>query len=245
MLSSLATLALARLQGIFVAPNILLCLAIIIVLPAATPKELKNSAFHVFDGFSKFYGRPDGWVFVLSFLAPLRTIASYALSCMLKTTLTVDCIVQSIAASRQSFAFARDGRLLFSRFIGYVGTHTRMPVNAVWASELVALLLALLVFAGRTTYTAIFSLGITGKCTAYCIPTLSRFLGGEEWTLGPFTLARLGIRLSPGPAADEMNYMIVVFEGVHWFNDPKSTLGNVSLAKSKDVDGFQEDKQGA
>ncbi|KAH9849641.1 hypothetical protein C2E23DRAFT_861843 [Lenzites betulinus] len=52
----------------------LLCLAIIIALPAATPKRFKNSASDIFGEFSNFYGWPNGWAFILSFLAPLWTI---------------------------------------------------------------------------------------------------------------------------------------------------------------------------
>ncbi|KAH9849640.1 amino acid permease-domain-containing protein [Lenzites betulinus] len=136
------------------------------------------------------------------------------------------------AASRQSFAFARDGALPFSRFISRVNKRTMTPVNAVWASAIAALLIGLLVFAGPTTYTSIFSLGIAGQYTAYCIPILSRFLGGREWKPGPFTLGRFSLPVAtvavcwmvfsvimlvfptaPGPTAEEMNYMIVVLVG--------------------------------
>lgn len=158
----------------------------------------------------------------------------------------------------------------------------------MWASALVALLLGLLVFAGPTTYTSIFSLGIAGQYTAYCIPILSRFLGGREWVPGPFTLGRfvstfwasqrievwahlwvwmqslpvaivavcwmvfsvvmLAFPTAPGPTANEMNYMIVVFGGwivlclvyyyfpvyggVHWFRGPQMTLGRGGRRRS-------------
>ncbi|KAH9855702.1 APC amino acid permease [Lenzites betulinus] len=349
ILSSLATSALARLQGLYVALNVLLCLAIIIALPAATPKEFKNSASDVFGDFSNFYGWPNGWAFILSFLAPLWTIGGFdssvhiseeasnarvvvpwaiistvGIAAVLGWVINVvvafcmgpdlgavlgspigqpmatillnslgrnGCLalwsfviiaqfmaVSSLltAASRQSFAFARDGALPFSRFISRVNKRTMTPVNAVWASAIAALLLGLLVLAGPTTYTSIFSLGIAGQYTAYCIPILSRFLGGREWTPpGPFTLGRFGLPVAivavcwmvfsvimlafptaPGPTAEEMNYMIVVFVGwitlclvyyyfpvyggVHWFNGPRTTVDDVSLATSEGVEGRKE-----
>ncbi|OCH88534.1 hypothetical protein OBBRIDRAFT_836526 [Obba rivulosa] len=74
---SLATRIIARLQGIYIWLNVLLCVAVIIALPASTPKEFRNSASHAFGGFANFYGWPDGFAFILSFLAPLWTIGGF------------------------------------------------------------------------------------------------------------------------------------------------------------------------
>ncbi len=63
-------------------------------------------------------------------------------------------------------------------------------MNAVWAAAFIALLLGLLAFAGPTANSAIFSLAIAGQYIAYTIPILSRFLGGRQWTPGPFSLGR-------------------------------------------------------
>ena len=104
---------------------------------------------------------------------------------------------QLTAASRQIFAFARDKALPFSRTIYRVHPRTQTPVNAVWASALVALLLGLLAFAGPSANSAIFSLAIAGQYTAYSIPILARFLGGRAWTPGPFSLGRFVSGLSP------------------------------------------------
>jgi hypothetical protein len=72
-----------------------LCVAIIIAVPAATPAEFKNPASYAFGGFdnctlqlgvwkrvadiSSFavYGWPNGFAFVLSFLAPLWSIGKF------------------------------------------------------------------------------------------------------------------------------------------------------------------------
>ena len=70
-----------------------LCLAVIVALPAATPKELKNSASFALGNFTNcmsllrvllsfgsncFFHLVNGWTpgyaFILSFLAPLWTI---------------------------------------------------------------------------------------------------------------------------------------------------------------------------
>jgi len=57
--------------------NVLLCLAVIIALPAATPVELKNTAKFALWDFANFNGWPNGYAFILSFLAPLWTICSF------------------------------------------------------------------------------------------------------------------------------------------------------------------------
>ncbi|KAJ3527418.1 hypothetical protein NM688_g8127 [Phlebia brevispora] len=46
------TQLLARLQNVYVALNVLLCLAVIIALPAATPKESRNTAIFAFGNFT-------------------------------------------------------------------------------------------------------------------------------------------------------------------------------------------------
>ena len=94
------------------------------------------------------------------------------------------------------FAFARDGGMPFSGLIYHVNTRTRTPVNAVWASALVAGVLGLLAFGGSAANSAIFSLSIAGQNMAFSIPILCRFMGGREWAPGPF---QLGCFVSPNP----------------------------------------------
>ncbi|KAL5524934.1 hypothetical protein ACEPAF_8803 [Sanghuangporus sanghuang] len=73
----LATNVLARLQTAYVIINIVLCLVVMIALPAATPKEFMNDASFALGGFSNMTTWPDGFAFILSFLAPLWTICSF------------------------------------------------------------------------------------------------------------------------------------------------------------------------
>ncbi|KAJ7579288.1 amino acid/polyamine transporter I [Mycena floridula] len=73
----LATTVLARLQTVYVILNIVLCLAVIIALPIATPAEFKNTASFALGSFVNLNGWTDGYAFILSFLAPLWTICSF------------------------------------------------------------------------------------------------------------------------------------------------------------------------
>lgn len=67
----------ARCQTPYVIVNLLLCLALFIALPAATPKEFKNSAKYAFGNFTNLSNWNNGYAFVLSFLSPLWTISSF------------------------------------------------------------------------------------------------------------------------------------------------------------------------
>ncbi|KAJ7647092.1 amino acid/polyamine transporter I [Roridomyces roridus] len=77
IVASLATKVLARLQYLYVLLNFALFLVIIIALPAATPTRLHNPAVFAFGKFENTSGWPDGYAFILSFLAPSWTIAGF------------------------------------------------------------------------------------------------------------------------------------------------------------------------
>ncbi|TFK80803.1 APC amino acid permease [Polyporus arcularius HHB13444] len=314
----LGTTILARLQTLYVVLNVMLCLAVIIALPAATPKEFRNTASYALGNFTNVSGWSDGFAFMLSFLSPLWTICSFDSSvhiseeasnaatavpwaivyaigiagvlgwainvvlafCMgtdldailnspigqpmaeiflnsfgQKGTLALWSIVvlvqymmgssMLLAASRQSFAFSRDGALPFSNWLYRMNAYTRTPVNTVWFVAISSILLGLLAFAGDSAINAIFSMSITALYVAYAIPIAARFLGDNEFTPGPFNLGWFSMPCatisvlwmafmgtvflfptSPGPAVADMNYTVVVLGGVLllsvlWYYFPK------------------------
>ncbi|PAV19377.1 APC amino acid permease [Pyrrhoderma noxium] len=77
LIGNLATRVLAKLTFAYITINILLLLAIIIGVPAATPAEYKNTASFALGGYLNFYGWPSGFAFILSFLAPIWTVAGF------------------------------------------------------------------------------------------------------------------------------------------------------------------------
>jgi len=77
MICCLGTSILARLQTFYITMNIILCLVIIIALPAATHGTLKNDAAYTFGHVANLSDWPAGFGFVLSFLAPMWTINGY------------------------------------------------------------------------------------------------------------------------------------------------------------------------
>ncbi|KDR73321.1 hypothetical protein GALMADRAFT_251941 [Galerina marginata CBS 339.88] len=77
IICSLNPIIVARLQTPYIILNILLCLALIIGVPAATPKEFMNNASYAFGNFSNVSGWNNGYAFILSFLSPLWAIGSF------------------------------------------------------------------------------------------------------------------------------------------------------------------------
>ncbi|PBK78520.1 APC amino acid permease [Armillaria solidipes] len=67
----------ARFQIFFLILNVLLCFAIIVGLPAATPKEFRNDAKFAFEDFTNVSGWPNGFAFILSFLTPLWSVGCF------------------------------------------------------------------------------------------------------------------------------------------------------------------------
>ncbi|KAJ6540973.1 amino acid transporter [Mycena vulgaris] len=139
-----------------------------------------------------------------------------------------------MSASRQTFAFSRDGALVFSKFLYKINSFTGTPVRCVWFSSTCAALLTLLTFAGPAATGAIFSLGVIGQYVAISIPVAARYLGGQvEFSKGPFHLGAFSkfvaiiavlwmwfmtivllFPTEPNPVAETMNYTIVVLGGI-------------------------------
>ncbi|KAI0063022.1 APC amino acid permease [Artomyces pyxidatus] len=330
----LGTRILARLQSVYVVLNVLLCFAVIVALPAATPKELKNSAKFALGTFNKQVDWTSGFAFILSFLAPLWTICSFdssvhiseeasnaatavpwaivwaigiagilgwAINVSLAFCMGTDLVgimdspvgqpmaqifynsfgqkgtlalwsfvvlvqymmgssmarllpppsarhqLSMLAASRQSFAFARDGALPGSYYLYRMNAYTKTPVNTVWFTALFAGLLGLLVFAGTQAINAVFAISVTALYIAYAIPIAARWIWRKDngFVPGPFSLGVFSapvafisvlwmvfmgiVFLFPTNASSDtadMNYTVVVLGGVMilsvvWYYFPK------------------------
>ncbi|KAF8690359.1 hypothetical protein AX14_002975 [Amanita brunnescens Koide BX004] len=137
------------------------------------------------------------------------------------------------AASRQIFAFSRDGGFPLSSWLYHVNRRVYAPVRCVWFAVVVSLLLGLLSFAGENAIGAIFSLSVISQYASYLIPILSRHFGGEKISRGPFHLGKFSLPIAivatlwmvlmtvvflfpanPNPGSQGMNYAVVVFCGV-------------------------------
>ncbi|KAG4420015.1 hypothetical protein IFR04_006866 [Cadophora malorum] len=96
-----------------------------------------------------------------------------------------------VAASRVTFAYARDDCFPFSNVIKQVNKHTYTPVNAVWFNTFIGILLLLLIFGGEVAIGAIFSVGAIAAMVAFTIPIFIRvFFVGNRFRRGPWHLGK-------------------------------------------------------
>ncbi|KIY52604.1 amino acid transporter [Fistulina hepatica ATCC 64428] len=138
-----------------------------------------------------------------------------------------------LAASRQTFAFSRDGALPLSGWLYRMNSFTETPVNTVIFDAVFALVLGLLAFAGDQAINAVFAISVVALYVAYGTPIAARYLGENDFKPGPFNLGIFSIPVAlisvlfmalmgivfmfptnPTTDAHDMNYTVVVLGGV-------------------------------
>ena len=96
-----------------------------------------------------------------------------------------------VAASRVTFAYARDGCFPASFWIKRVNKHTSTPVNAVWFNTAIGICLLCLIFGGSVAIGAIFSVGAIAAYVAFTIPIfIKTFFVGDRFRRGPWHLGK-------------------------------------------------------
>lgn len=96
-----------------------------------------------------------------------------------------------IAASRVTYAYARDDCFPLSDFWKQINSHTQTPVNAVLINTALSILMCLLILAGDVAVGALFSIGAIAQFIAFSIPiTIRVFFVGNRFRRGPWHLGR-------------------------------------------------------
>ncbi|KAJ5562539.1 hypothetical protein N7461_001300, partial [Penicillium sp. DV-2018c] len=146
---------------------------------------------------------------------------------------------QILAASRQSWAFSRDGALPFSSFFRKVSKQKYMlyqPVRMVCGVTVASATIGLLCLIDEAAASALFSLAVAGNDLAWLTPILARLIwGAERFVPGEFYTGEylskpiawvavvymvFAIVLSmiptvgPNPSAQSMNYTVVINGGL-------------------------------
>lgn len=125
---------------------------------------------------------------LLQCLGQKATLAALSLTIVAAFSMGQGCMV---AASRVTFAYARDGCFPFSRFWARVNPYTKTPVNAVWFNVCIGCALVTLLFAGEIAIGAIFSIGAIGAFVAFTIPiSIRTFFVGNRFRRGPWHLGK-------------------------------------------------------
>lgn len=97
-----------------------------------------------------------------------------------------------VAASRVTYAYARDDVFPLSHIWKKVNKTTKTPVNAVLLNAPLGILMCLLILAGYVAIGALFSIGAIAQFVAFALPIAIRvfFVGNRfrkgPWHLGPF-----------------------------------------------------------
>ncbi|KAJ5408084.1 hypothetical protein N7509_001967 [Penicillium cosmopolitanum] len=98
-----------------------------------------------------------------------------------------------VAASRVTYAYARDDCFPFSNIWKKVNPHTHTPVNAVILNAVLGILMCLLILAGNVAIGALFSIGAIAQFVAFAIPIFIRvFFVGNRFRKGPWNLGPYG-----------------------------------------------------
>jgi amino acid transporter len=133
----------------------------------------------------------------------------------------------AFAASRNMFAFSRDGGFPFSTYLRVL-TKWKAPVRCIWTCCLISVIIGLLMLANMTAITSVFNTAIIAMYCGYLTPIISRLVW-NDLTPGVFYLGRFSFINSivavlwmifivvllffptyQIPNAEQMNYAIVV-----------------------------------
>ena len=137
-----------------------------------------------------------------------------------------------VAASRQSWAFSRDGALPFSNYFRHISkTFGYIPLRTTIGCAVAAAVLGLLCLIAPAAAAALFSLAVAGNNVAWGVPIFARVVWGQhKFTPGPFYTGKMSIPIAwtavtflvfgiflcmfpvggPDPTAETMNYTCVI-----------------------------------
>lgn len=104
-----------------------------------------------------------------------------------------------VAASRQAWAFSRDGALPFSKFFRPISQRFGyIPLRTIWGCVFLGAILGLLCLIAPAAAQALFSLAVAGNNLAWGVPIFARIVWGQKkFKPGPFyTGDRLSIPIA-------------------------------------------------
>ncbi len=177
-----------------------------------------------------------------------------------------------VAASRQTWAFSRDGALPFSSFFRPISKRMGyIPLRTIWGCVFLAAVLGLLCLIAPAAAAALFSLAVAGNNLAWGLPIFCRVIWGEhKFVPGPFYTGDrfskpiawvaiifliFGIILAmfpdggPNPTPQSMNYTVVINMAVwggamlYYFIDARKWFTGPKI--TIDVAALSEEQQAA
>lgn len=106
--------------------------------------------------------------------------------------ITLFCSISiTVAASRCTWAFARDDAIPGAKIFSKVHTGLGVPINAIILTTIVQMLLGLINLGSTSAFTAFVSVGVQALAVSYAIPIAISLLNGRrdvstaKWNCGP------------------------------------------------------------
>ena len=112
---------------------------------------------------------PSGYPFIYVFSTAVNTAGVNGLTIMILILVIAANISWNASTARQTFAFARDNGLPFSKWIGHIDPKKNIPSNAIALSCIITALLSLINLGSATAFNAIISLQVCALMMTYAV----------------------------------------------------------------------------
>jgi amino acid transporter len=112
---------------------------------------------------------PSGYPFIYVFGTAVSKAGVNGLTSMILILVIAANISWNASTARQTFAFARDRGLPFSKWIGHIDSKRNIPSNAILLSCLITALLSLINLGSATAFNAIISLQVCALMMTYSV----------------------------------------------------------------------------
>jgi amino acid transporter len=189
------------------------------------------------DSVDNALGDPSGYPFIYVFSTAVSTAGVNGLTSMVLIIVIAANISFNASTARQTFAFARDNGLPFSKWIGHVHPKLEIPANAIAFTCIFTCLISLINIGSNVAFNAIISLQVVAIMMTYAVSiscVLYRRIAHPEliptarWSLGRWGVPVNAMGLayvtftffwsfwpnSIPVTAQNMNWSVVLFMGV-------------------------------
>jgi amino acid transporter len=208
---------------------------------------------------------PSGYPFIHVFSTAVNTAGVNGLTSMVLIIVVAANISFNASTARQTFAFARDNGLPFSKWIGHVHPKYQIPANAIMFTCVFTCLISLINIGSTVAFNAIISLQVVAIMATYAVSiscVLYRRIAHPEliptarWSLGKWGIPVNALGLAyvtftffwsfwPNSIpvnVQNMNWSVVLFMGVFilclvWYfvRGRKVYVGPVSIVRAERI----------
>ncbi|PVI01608.1 amino acid transporter [Periconia macrospinosa] len=167
---------------------------------------------------------PSGFPFIYVFKSAVSTAGVNALTILVLILIIAANISFNASTARQTFAFARDKGLPFSKWLSHVNPQREVPVNAIIVTCACTMLLSLINIGSNVAFNAIISLQVVALFSTYAVSIscvlYRRIKHPELVPTARWSLGRWGIPVN----IVGLSYSTFSFFWAFWPNETPVTL---------------------